>query len=150
MPITKYGRDEIIRAYLYKGVAFLQASVLLKKANGNRYVVLHNLMQGLEIILKSCLLAHDYKKYKPILPYKPYGHNVVRCVDEILKITGKKPLPSKAGLQLSALSNLYANTVLRYGGLNDLFIDPKSIEYDEIMRLMIPLIKFAKVKTGAA
>lgn len=50
-----------------KGAHFIGAALLLRQHGGEEYVVLHNLCQGLELIIKGLLLVKDFDSYRPKL-----------------------------------------------------------------------------------
>lgn len=135
--LTDYGKGLIIRAMYQKGEAFLLSAILLKdhaNSEANQYVVRHLICQGTEIILKTVLLVIDYDKYKPVIAYQKFGHNINAIADELIKAASLKPLRPAIEKELNELSHFYAQHLLRYGGLQDIFYQPDILSYTLVLR----------------
>ena len=106
------------------------------------YVVLQLLCQGIEIVLKGLLLLKDYDRYESSL--KQLGHNLHKIALEAVSAYSTKPLHPDLDQELSALNNLYSKHLLRYGVLPDIFIDPRSIAREKVVRRIAAVIKLAE------
>jgi hypothetical protein len=148
--LTPYGKKKVAHAWFYRGANFLLAAKLLEKKGGSRFVFLHLLYQGLEIIIKSLLLMQNYDKYKPKLKSKGgLGHDLVECDKELRKELGNKPLKKKDKdimNELDILNNFYSKHILRYGSALDLFGEPKTISSDLVIRYAFKLVRFGNRK----
>jgi hypothetical protein len=82
MPMTQAGERETARQYYKKGCHFVAAAILLDQKDGDFYVVLHLLCQGLEIITKALLLLKDFDKYQPLV--EKYRHRLYPLVSDAL------------------------------------------------------------------
>ena len=150
MQLHPYGKKLVAHAMFYRGKNFLWAAKLLEEKGGYHYVVLHLLCQGLEIIIKSLLLMQNYDKYKPKLKSKGgLGHNLVKCDKELRKELFNKPLKKKDKdimNELEILNNFYRKHLLRYGSVLDLFVEPKTISSDLVIRYASKLVRFGNRK----
>ena len=128
-----------------KGCAFSASYVLLLKADRSEfteYVALHNLCQGIEIVLKSCLLFRDFDRFKPHFGKRGgYDHDLVKLTDDTLNVFSLHKISDKSFKELKQLNEFYRNHHLRYGSGIDLFIAPNSIERLRIFRLLKRVIK---------
>ena len=150
--LTPYGKKKVAHALFYRGVNFMLAAKILEKKGGYRYVVLHLLCQGLEIIIKGLLLMQNYDKYKPKLTNESrggLGHNLVRGSEELrneLDSTSLK-IDEDTMSELKILNNFYHNHLLRYGSpALDLFVEPKTISSDLVIRYAFKLVRFGNRK----
>jgi hypothetical protein len=133
-----------------KGKAFSGAAVLLRHhplqnhpiCEHVDYVVLHFLCQGIEIILKGLLLIRDFDKYDPRLTR--FGHNLLEIATEAATAYHLNPARNVLAEELSTLSKFYSKHQLRYGGLGDIFIDPRTIPRDAIFRRVAAIIRLAE------
>ena len=124
----------------HKGRSFIGAALLLRRQGGYEYVSLHLLCQGIEIILKSLLLYHDYDKYKPLIK-KQIGHDLEKAADNVVGEFGRETLKPEPLLELKGLNNLYKDHRLRYGNGYDLLVDPKTILSERVLRRMSALLR---------
>lgn len=123
---TTKGKRLMALALYRRGKNFIGAAVLLERQQGaDRYVVLHLLCQGIEIVLKALLLLLDYEKY--IKQQRRHGHDLNRVVATSIAAFGLHPMRLKLAQELQELNNYYSQHLLRYDGLHDIFIDPASI-----------------------
>jgi len=132
-----------------KGEAFIAAAILLDQkappnSEGMTYVTLHLLCQGIEVILKAFLLAHDFDKYYRRLPRKPFAHDLLGIAHEAIAVYGLKPLRGDIATELSNLNDFYRSHRLRYAGLGDLFIGPGSIPRQRVMRRLEVLFRLER------
>jgi hypothetical protein len=140
---TAYGKRLMALSFYRRGKSFIGAAVLLDQQSGaDRYVVLHLLCQGVEIILKALLLLLDYEKY--IAKQRRHGHDLNNVVSVAIKAFGLKPMRPKLTQEVQALNNLYSQHLLRYDGLHDIFIDPASIASDCMFRRIAAVIQIAE------
>jgi hypothetical protein len=119
-----------------KGKAFLFAALLLRShANSEpqEYVVRHLLCQGVELISKAVLLFIDYDKNRPLM-HRYFSHHIRKTADEALVATRQKPLRPSIAKELDALSHFYSEHLLRYGGLQDIFLDPNDLRYEGVLK----------------
>jgi hypothetical protein len=135
---TPYTKSLIVKAMNAKGEAFVAASILLKQnapstAEGISYVTLHLLCQGIEVLLKAFLLAHDFDKYWRRLPTKSFGHDLMKLANEVISAYQIKPIPHDVESELRILNDFYSTHQLRYAGIGDLFVDPGTIGYSNVM-----------------
>ena len=134
--LTTYGKRRYAIATYEKGKAFLFAALLLRShANSepHEYVVRHLLCQGIELISKAVLLFVDYDKNMPLME-RHFGHHIRKTADEALLATRQKPMKHSIAKELDALSHFYSQHLLRYGGLQDIFLDPKDLPYEGVVR----------------
>ncbi len=143
---TPEGKRRIALSMYAKGNAFVGAYELLHQQADNEsfdYVALHNLCQGIEIVLKSLLLLHDYDKYKAKLRERPLGHDLESIARETAKVYGLRPLRAKHAEELALLNNLYKQHLLRYGSTCDILIDPRTIERNHALRRVAAVIRLS-------
>src|SRR5262245_19299390 len=126
---TSEGKRRIALSMYAKGKAFVGAYLVLRRQSSSEpldYVALHNLCQGIEIILKGLLLLRDYDNYKTQL--RRLGHHLDELVFEAIQAYALNPLRAPLSQELAALSKLYARHLMRYGSLYDILVDPRTIE----------------------
>ena len=131
--LTTYGKRRYAIATYEKGKAFLFAALLLRlnaKSEPQEYVVRHLLCQGVELISKAVLLFVDYDKNMPLME-RHFGHHIRKTVEEALIATRQKSLKPSIAKELDALSHFYSQHLLRYGGFQDIFLDPKALHMGE-------------------
>ncbi len=121
-----------------KGKGFLGAAALLAKKGGYEFVVLHLQCQGIELVIKSTLLAIDYDTFRPQL--KKFGHDLVKATDAAITAFGLSPLRPNVRSELCALSQLYSHHILRYASGYDVLVDPKTIQRRLVLRRIVALI----------
>src|SRR6188508_3134367 len=80
---TPYAERLMAQQYYIRGRNFLAAAILLDQRDGDDYVVLHLLCQGIELMAKGLLLLRDFAKYQSILR-SSFGHNLVLLVSDAL------------------------------------------------------------------
>ena len=145
LPITNFGRQCIARTEFDKGVGFLAAGRLLEPYCVNeavRYVRLHLMCQGLELVLKSVLLAKDFGKYRTQLRNpKLFGHDLIKTAEAAEREFGVSTMRPGLRAELEDLARLYAGHHLRYSGLNDIFIDPTTINVGHVVPRVAALVK---------
>ncbi|MBB4429114.1 hypothetical protein GGD66_007714 [Bradyrhizobium sp. CIR48] len=140
---TKHGKRLMALALYRRGKSFIGAAVLLERQLGaDRYVVLHLLCQGAEIILKALLLLLDYEKY--IKQQRRHGHDLNRVVAVAIKAFGLHPMRPNLAQEVQALNNFYSRHLLRYDGLHDILIDPASIESNRVFRRIVAVLRIAE------
>lgn len=143
--LTKSGQKLKTRGMYLRGRQFTHAAILLNEKTGKDYPYLHLLCLGLEIILKSTLLEKDYQKYKDYIKNK-LSHNLDKCLKAYIKEYNSVDFDKNIKKEISELNNFYANYEFRYAMLNEIFIDPSSINSDLTLRFIAELIeKFDKV-----
>jgi hypothetical protein len=119
MGLTTHGKRILTNAKYARGINFVAAALLLRKHGGDRYVVLHLLCQGLEIIVKALLLFLDHKKYAKL--QKSFGHDLEKIISAAIIIYSLGPLRPPLAAEITALNDFYSRHLLRYGGLHDIF-----------------------------
>jgi predicted transcriptional regulator len=133
--LTPYAKRRFAIATYEKGRAFLFAALLLREkthSEAQEYVIRHLVCQGVELISKATLLFVNYDKYMPLME-RHFRHNIRMTADEALAVTKQKPLSHLLAKQLDQLSHFYSQHLLRYGGLQDIFINPDSLTYELIV-----------------
>lgn len=125
-----------------KGCHFIAAAILLREHEGDEYVVLHLLCQGIEIILKALLLSCNYAKYQPLLK-DTYRHDLRKLMVDAQREFRLHPLRPAVSRELDELNKMYAQHVLRYGLVASVFIDPSSISNRLILRRALAVIRLA-------
>jgi hypothetical protein len=84
--LTPHGKSLVASSMFRKGCSFIASYFLLlerDKSEPTEYVALHNLCQGVELILKSTLLLKDHDKFQPQLRGK-FGHDLMKRVIELI------------------------------------------------------------------
>ena len=144
MTVTAHGKAQIARVQFDKGRAFVGAALLLKshtQSESYKYVYLHLVCQGIELILKGLLLTKDYDTYRPRM--RTFGHDILILAEETLAEFSLKPLTPKIEQDLKYLSQQFSKHNLRYSSINDIFIDPNSIAINSVMRRLGACIRLA-------
>lgn len=139
---TIYGKRVMARQLYQKGRHFIGAALLLRDREGDEYVVLHLLCQGIEIIVKALLLLRNFAKYQPILQTK-YGHKLMRLASDALVEFKLNPLQAALSTELRELDRMYAKHILRYSLLATVFIDPKTIPSRLVLRRAAAVLRLA-------
>jgi hypothetical protein len=130
--LTRHGKELVALSMRDKGIAFVGAAALLG-SRGHRYVFLHLLCQGVEILCKAFLLLCDYDKHQPSLR-KPIGHDLEKLLGALITEFGLRA-PTKAfSDELTQLNALYKHHRLRYGSGYDILVDPASIPCGRVRR----------------
>jgi hypothetical protein len=122
------GKRMIAKSRYHRGMLYLQAAALLQGHSGYSYVVGQLICQSREIILKALILLKDYDKYEPQLPYRPYGHNLVRLSEEASLLYNLPIMRKSLRQELEELNELYKSQFLRYGDARDFLVDPNTIK----------------------
>lgn len=141
--LTTAGKRRVAEAMYAKGKNFLGAAILLRKAGGYEYTVLHLLCQGIEITLKSFLLFCDHDRYWPLLK-RPFGHDLETLAGEVLDLFGLNPLRPPLSEELHDLAQLYESHNLRYASLLDVFIDPRMISSERVFQRIAAAVRLAE------
>lgn len=142
--MSTYAKSLVASAMYEKGRAFIGAALLVNQKNGNVFVVLHLLCQGIEIVLKALLLAKNYDHYKPRL--KNLGHNLVKAAAAVRKATGLNAFTRGVLAELQNLNTYYSQHLLRYASNFDIFIDPASIPHERVIRHTLALVRYTERK----
>jgi hypothetical protein len=140
---TRHAKRMIAEAMYMRGKSFLGAAVLLQQKGGHEYVVLHLLCQGIEIVMKALLLLADFDKYQPKLQ-KRYGHNLEKLAIEVSKVFALHSLKPALRNELSSLSFYFSKHLLRYAGIQDIFLAAGSIERDRVFRRMVAVLRMVE------
>ena len=82
MAMTSYAKRLTAQLYYKKGCHFVAAAILLDQNDGDLYVVLQLLCQGLEIMAKALLLLKNFDKYQPLV--EKYRHRLYPLVSDAL------------------------------------------------------------------
>lgn len=143
---TPHGKRLIALSMCEKGKSFISAALLLRKQGGYEYVVLHLLCQGIEILGKGYLLLQNYDKYKPQL--RSIGHNLNKLLREVEQVSGINLRARGVQTEVTELNQLYSQHLLRYGSGMDVFINPKTISSDRVLRRLAAVLRYAD-RTGA-
>jgi HEPN domain-containing protein len=137
--LTTYAKNLLARRWYTRGENFIVSAMLLRKQAGDEYVILHNLCQGIEIILKALLLMAAYDTYKPKL--KGCGHNLEKLADEVISTFKVRALPSEVMEELRQLNHFYVRHLLRYGSSLDLLVDPSTISSEAVLRKLMAVLR---------
>jgi hypothetical protein len=136
---TKHGKRENALAMYRKGKSFIGASILLRQRDGDEYVVLHLLCQGIEIVMKGLLLIVDYDRFKPRL--RTIGHNLLAATDEAMKAAGLPPFRGATRAELKGLNTLYKRHMLRYASTHDVLVDARTIPHRRLLHRIGALLR---------
>lgn len=142
---TNYGKNQIALHMCDKGKSFIGSAILLRERGGHEYVVLHLLCQGIEVLGKGYLLKVNYDFYEKKL--RSLGHNLIKLVEEIEKVSGLSILNKKIENEIIILNSLYSKHLLRYASMRDVIFDPKSVSSKRVFRRLVIVIKLA-IKSG--
>jgi hypothetical protein len=93
------------------------------------------------------LLFVDYDKNMPKME-RHFGHYLRETVEEALTSTRQKSLKSSIAKELYALSNLYSQYLLRYGGFQDIF--PSDLSYEGVLRRAVAGVRLIKIEMAKA
>lgn len=145
MKPTQYARKLESKIMYEKGKSFITSYILLKRQNGHPLVCIHLLCQGIEIIMKSLLLIHDYDKYKNS-KNKKIGHNITKSINHVISAYQLKPIKPLLTKELDILTHYYNNNLLRYGSQHDIFIDVSTIEYENVLKKVLAIMRLADKK----
>lgn len=145
MQLANGGKEKISIAMYEKGKSFIASFLLLRKNNGHPLVCIHLLCQGVEIIMKSFLLMHNYDIYKNYIK-RNIGHNVRKSVDEVINVYNLKAIDSELANELDILTNYFKQHLLRYGSFVDILIDPSTISYDKTLKKITAFVLLADKK----
>ena len=146
MGLTTHGRRILANALYTRGINFVGAAVLLQKHGGDRYVVLHLLCQGIEIIVKALLLFLDYSKYDKL--QRKFGHDLEKIISTALLAYRLRPLRPSLAAEVKILNDFYSAHLLRYGGLHDIF--GASIGSGRTFRRVAAVLRLANRELGRA
>lgn len=132
-----------------KGAHFIGAALLLRQHGGEEYVVLHNLCQGLELIIKGLLLVKDFDSYRPKLGGRgakgqSYGHDLMRLATDALAEFKLNPLRPPLIQELTELNRWFSNHALRYGLLETVFIDASAIQSGLVLRRLGAVLRLVE------
>lgn len=142
---------------LAKGEAFVGAALLTRQrgtAEPHEFVFLHLLCHGIELVTKGALLVADYdrhckhlssalkRKHKTRDP--AIDHNIVLASELALAAYGLKPMRQPVREELARLSDYYAEHLLRYGTVIDIFMAPSSIRHERVLRRLAASIRLAR------
>lgn len=145
MPLTKFGEEWIARTLFEKGLRFLAAGQLLEPYcvdEPSRYVRLHLLCQGSELILKSALLARNFKKYRPKLhKHNEFGHHLMQVAQAAKTEFGLAAMRPGLSAELGELEHMYCRHDLSYAGLNDILIGPAAIGVEHVLCRVKALVR---------
>jgi hypothetical protein len=137
--LSPYGRQLIALAMYRRGKHFIAAGVLLEREGGDQYAVLHLLCQGIEIALKGILLILDFERFEPKL--REYGHDIAKVAQDVNRVFRVKSLSPSLTSELNALNKFYRQHLLRYAGMQDIFIDPASFKRGQVIRRIAAVIR---------
>ena len=132
MAMTSYAKRLTAQLYYKKGCHFVAAAILLDQNDGDLYVVLQLLCQGLEIMAKALLLLKNFDKYQPLV--EKYRHRLYPLVSDALAEFKLNRLRPHTSAELENLSKMYSGHVFRYNRLACVLIDPKSISFKLTLR----------------
>ena len=141
--LSKSGQDIIAYSMYRRGERFIGAALLLRKQVGfSDYVGLHLTCTGLEVTLKGILLFKNFNQHWPKL--RQYGHNLDKLSRMTIEEFNQNRMRPEIGSELMALNKFYSEHLTRYAGLHDIFISPKSIAHERILRRILALVRLAK------
>src|SRR5262245_7718972 len=132
MGLSLAGKKLVAESMYAKGRSFLGAAILLRREQGDEYVVLTLICQGVEIILKALLPHRDYNKFQPKL--NKLGHNLEKIAAAVITEFSVRPLNTAVGGELKTLNSLYSQHYLRYGTGYDILVDPATIPSGLVLR----------------
>ena len=144
--VSAHGKYLIALQFYKKGKAFIAAAILLDRQNpadeAFSYVFLHLLCQGVEVTLKGNLLLKDYNKFQPQL--KNIGHDLLKCAETARECFNLNRQSQNLNEELLELSRFFKNHQLRYAGLLDLFIDPKTIDRKMTLKRILAVVRLTE------
>jgi hypothetical protein len=146
---TNYAKSLLSKKLYFKGKNFVEAAILLRCHQGDEYVVLQLLCQGIEIILKALLLLKNYDFYTPLMKSEysgGFGHNLVRLSSEVLQLYGLKSLQPAIVVELQELNNLYSKHIMRYYSPCDILIDPNIVKSNFVLKRILAAIRLIDTK----
>lgn len=141
--LTNHGKLRVAESMYAKGKAFIAAALLLRRAQGSEpgtYVVLQLLCHGIENTLKGLLLRRSYHQYRHRIR-SPIGHDLELLVSTATTELGLLPVRGPVAAELHQLNQLYKRHWLRYGSVHDLFVDPKTITYQRVLRWIAAVVR---------
>jgi hypothetical protein len=144
MGITPFGQRLAAERWYAKGANFTGAALLLRREGGYEPVVLHLMCQGIEIVLKACLLLSSYDIHHPKL--RTYGHDLESLASAATQEFGLGPMKPALADQLHALNSLYRGHVLRYASFSDVVVDFGKTPSDLVLRRMAAVLRLAQRK----
>lgn len=139
---TAGGKQQIAHRMQEKGRAFVASAILLRQQDGDEFVVLHLLCQGIEVLGKGYLTSVDYDHYYPKLSTK-YRHNLVKILNEVARVSGLSILKGEVQPEIAQLSKRYADNHLRYGSALDLLVDPAEVSSSAVLRRLAAVFRYA-------
>ena len=148
---TKHGKAILTQAMFTKGNQFVAAALLLKQRGGYQYVVLHLICQGMEILQKALLLAHNYDTFKPqIADRKLFGHDLVRGADGVSAAYGFRRASGALRSELEQLNRYYMQHRLRYASATDILVDAHTMPYVRVLKRCTALVRYGLKKIRVA
>lgn len=99
-------------------------------------------------MLKGLLLLKDFAAYSgEARGRRRFGQRITLLAEETSRAFGLKPMKDSLKAQMTAIEEYYKNHLLRYGSLADAFVDPRSIEVDQIERRIAAAIRLSDRET---
>ena len=150
--LTSHGKSYIARAMYYRGMGYVGAGILLRRASNNeqfKAVYLQLMCQGMEVVLKGLLLMRDYDANVRRLRGK-LGHNLVKTARAASKAYGLNRLRSPLERELQRLNHLYSRHLLRYSSIFDFVVDVDSIPTERIIHRFSAAIRLAERELNKA
>jgi hypothetical protein len=143
--LTDAGKRGLALSMMRRGHGFVGAAFLLKRENGDGYVWLHLLCQGIEIICKSLLLLHDFDGNYSKLS-KKYGHKLTKCVMHAGAAYGCHDPRGAWFAEFQTLAGFYERHWLRYETGFGLFVDPSTIPTGHLRHRVFALIRLLRMR----
>lgn len=126
---TSLSKDQRATMMFCRALDFLYAAEALGDRGQRRYVFLHLLCQGTELLMKSALLFYDYEKYSPKL--RRLSHRLVQISKALQRESGLR-MPGRVFDELRNLDKHYGSNDFRYGTILDLFVDVSTLPYANV------------------
>lgn len=137
---TAEAKQQVAWRMQRRGRAFLASAILLRRQDGDEFVVLHLLCQGVEVLGKGYLISMDYDRHYPRL--RRYGHDLVRLLQEIEAASGLTLLKGGVATELRRLNGFYRGHYLRYGSPLDFFIEPEELGSMATFRRLAAVLRY--------
>lgn len=136
---------QIAVSMLDKGRSFVMAAGLVKAYEGEHFVYLHLLCQGVECMGKALLLNQDFALYEPRLK-TDFGHDLEELVSVLEGLYSEPLFSTLAMKELRKLNRYYTRHILRYGSAEDFRAEAQTVSADRLHAEVIELIPEAVIK----
>lgn len=147
--MTLHSKRIVAEHMIVRGEQFVGAALLLKQRTNYGMVVHHLICQGLEVFLRGVLLRENYNKYNPLMRFDRktkvgFGHDLVKLVAAACDEFELKHPRASVAAQLTLLSSLYSQHVLRYAGAFDVIFGHEYISSSLVLRKLAASVRLAR------